>query len=99
MILDVGLIDGSGLALLDGDQPRPPTVLFAARDINLQCHDGLVAMLVKSQTTLDQLSGPIREQLEALQQSKGSMHMADHRLLGGCPEGSGRALTAPAVGR
>jgi DNA-binding response OmpR family regulator len=71
MILDVGLIDGSGLALLDGDQPRPPTVLFSAREIDLQRHDGLVAVLVKSQTTLDQLSGLIREQLETLEQSKG----------------------------
>jgi DNA-binding response OmpR family regulator len=71
MILDVGLIDGSGLALLDGDQPRPPTVLFSAREIDLQRHDGLVAVLVKSQTTLDQLSGLIHEQLEAVKQSKG----------------------------
>lgn len=65
MILDVGLIDGSGLALLEGDGPRPPTVLFSAQEINPDRRDELVAVLVKSQTTLDQLSALIREQLEA----------------------------------
>jgi PAS domain S-box-containing protein len=65
MILDVGLIDGSGLALLDGDDPKPPTVLFSAQEINPERRDELVAVLVKSQTTLDQLSSLIREQLEA----------------------------------
>ncbi|MEI9985789.1 MAG: PAS domain S-box protein [Aliidongia sp.] len=63
MILDVGLIDGSGLALLDGDGPRPPTVLFSAQEVNPDRRDELVAVLVKSQTTLDQLSELIREQL------------------------------------
>jgi len=65
MILDVGLIDGSGLVLLDGDTPKPPTVLFSAQEINPERRDELVAVLVKSQTTLDQLSSLIREQLEA----------------------------------
>ena len=65
MILDVGLIDGSGLALLDGDGPKPPTVLFSAQEVNPDRRDELVAVLVKSQTTLDQLSELIREQLAA----------------------------------
>jgi PAS domain S-box-containing protein len=65
MILDVGLIDGSGLALLDGDGPKPPTVLFSAQEVNPDRRDELVAVLVKSQTTLDQLSELIRQQLAA----------------------------------
>jgi PAS domain S-box-containing protein len=65
MILDVGLIDGSGLALLDGDGPKPPTVLFSAQEINPARRAELVAVLIKSQTTLDQLSDLIREQLSA----------------------------------
>ena len=64
MILDVGLIDGSGLVLLDGDGPKPPTVLFSAHEVNPDRRDELVAVLVKSQTSLDRLSGLIREQLE-----------------------------------
>jgi DNA-binding response OmpR family regulator len=63
MILDVGLIDGSGLALLDGDGPKPPTVLFSAQEVHPDRRDELVAVLVKSQTTLDQLSELIRQQL------------------------------------
>jgi DNA-binding response OmpR family regulator len=65
MILDVGLIDGSGLALLEGDGPKPPTVLFSAQEVSPDRRDELVAVLVKSQTTLDQLSELIREQLAA----------------------------------
>jgi PAS domain S-box-containing protein len=63
MILDIGLTDGSGLALLDGDDPKPPTVLFTGQEAPPERHDELVAVLVKSQTTLDQLASLIREQL------------------------------------
>ncbi len=65
MILDIGLIDGSGLALLDDEGPKPPTVLFSAQEVHPDRRDELVAVLVKSQTTLDQLSELIREQLGA----------------------------------
>ncbi|GGF01855.1 hypothetical protein GCM10011611_04200 [Aliidongia dinghuensis] len=69
VILDVGLVDGSGLALLDdvkainGDR-SPPTVLFSAQEVDPARHDELVAVLVKSQSTIDQLASVIREQLE-----------------------------------
>jgi signal transduction histidine kinase/DNA-binding response OmpR family regulator len=68
MILDVGLIDGSGLALLDDVEMkgahRPPTVLFSAQEVPPIRHEQLVAVLVKSQTTLDQLSRLIRDEFE-----------------------------------
>ena len=71
VILDVGLVDGSGLALLDDvkavkGQRSPPTVLFSAQDIAADRRDELVAVLVKSQSTIDQLAAVIRNQLELI---------------------------------
>ncbi|MEA2755159.1 MAG: hypothetical protein QOJ54_1448, partial [Aliidongia sp.] len=66
MILDIGLIDGSGLVLLDGDDPKPPTVLFTGQETPPERCDELVAVLVKSRTTLDHLSSVIRERLEQI---------------------------------
>jgi PAS domain S-box-containing protein len=74
VILDVGLVDGSGLALLDDVKNHakthkgtrsPPTVLFSAQEIDPDRRDELVAVLVKSQSTIDQLADVIREQLDA----------------------------------
>ena len=69
VILDVGLVDGSGLALLDDVKAikgvrSPPTVLFSAQEIDPSRRDELVAVLVKSQSTIDQLASVIRDQLE-----------------------------------
>src|SRR5579859_7649555 len=69
VILDVGLVDGSGLALLDDVKNfkgtrSPPTVLFSAQEIDPARRDELVAVLVKSQSTIDQLAMIIRDQLD-----------------------------------
>ena len=69
VILDVGLVDGNGLALLDDvknvkGMRSPPTVLFSAQEIGLDRRDELVAVLVKSQSTIDQLAAVIRDQLD-----------------------------------
>ncbi|HEV2675087.1 MAG TPA: PAS domain S-box protein [Aliidongia sp.] len=69
IILDVGLVDGSGLTLLDDVKNTkglrsPPTVLFSAQEIDATRRDELVAVLVKSQSTIDQLASVIRDQLE-----------------------------------
>ena len=69
VILDVGLVDGNGLALLDDvknvkGMRSPPTVLFSAQEIGPDRRDELVAVLVKSQSTIDQLAAVIRDQLE-----------------------------------
>ena len=69
VILDVSLIDGNGLALLDEVKNAkgvrsPPTVLFSAQEIGPERRDELVAVLIKSQSTIDQLATVIREQLD-----------------------------------
>jgi DNA-binding response OmpR family regulator len=69
VILDVGLVDGNGLALLDDVKNlkgtrSPPTVLFSAQEIGPDRRDELVAVLVKSQSTIDQLAAVIRDQLD-----------------------------------
>ena len=69
VILDVGLVDGSGLTLLDDVKAikgirSPPTVLFSAQEIDPARRDELVAVLIKSQSTIDQLASVIRDQLE-----------------------------------
>jgi len=69
VILDVGLVDGNGLALLDDvknvkGMRSPPTVLFSAQEIGPDRRDELVAVLVKSQSTIDQLAKVIRDQLD-----------------------------------
>jgi len=69
VILDVGLVDGNGLALLDDvknvkGMRSPPTVLFSAQEISPDRRDELVAVLVKSQSTIDQLAKVIRDQLD-----------------------------------
>jgi PAS domain S-box-containing protein len=69
VILDVGLVDGSGLALLDDVKNvkgirSPPTVLFSAQEVDPERRDELVAVLVKSQSTIDQLAAVIRDQLD-----------------------------------
>jgi PAS domain S-box-containing protein len=72
VILDVGLVDGSGLSLLDDvkslrdhkNRGAPPTVLFSAQEIDPERRDELVAVLVKSQSTIDQLAMIIRDQLD-----------------------------------
>jgi len=69
VILDVGLVDGNGLALLDDvknvkGMRSPPTVLFSAQEIGPDRRDELVAVLIKSQSTIDQLAAVIRDQLE-----------------------------------
>jgi hypothetical protein len=40
-------------------------VLFSAQEIDPARHDELVAVLVKSQSTIDQLADVIREQIDA----------------------------------
>jgi hypothetical protein len=42
----------------------PPTVLFSAQEIGPDRRDELVAVLVKSQSTIDQLAKVIRDQLD-----------------------------------
>lgn len=69
VILDVGLVDGNGLALLDDvknvkGMRSPPTVLFSAQEIGPDRRDELVAVLVKSQSTIDQLAAVIRDHLD-----------------------------------
>jgi PAS domain S-box-containing protein len=69
VILDVGLVDGNGLALLDDVKNlkgtrSPPTVLFSAQEIGPDRRDELVAVLVKSQSTIDQLAAVIRDHLD-----------------------------------
>ena len=63
VIIDIGLPDGSGLALLDlikGCRPRPPVLVFSAQDCDSHVAQEISTVLVKSRTTNRQLSNTIK---------------------------------------
>lgn len=63
VIIDIGLPDGSGLALLDlikDCRPRPPVLVFSAQDCDSHVAQEISAVLVKSRTTNRQLCNTIK---------------------------------------
>jgi len=63
VIIDIGLPDGSGLALLDlikDCRPRPPVLVFSAQDCDSHVAQEISTVLVKSRTTNRQLCNTIK---------------------------------------
>ena len=63
VIIDIGLPDGSGLALLEAVKecvPRPPVLVFSAQECDNRVAQEVSTVLVKSRTTNRQLSDAIK---------------------------------------
>ena len=64
VILDLGLPDGSGLELLadldDGNGPPVPAIVYSAQDMDAALGDKVEAVLVKSRTSLANLTRTVR---------------------------------------
>ena len=67
ILLDLALPGGSGWDLfadIEALQPRPPVVVFSASDVKVAENCGAAAILVKAQTTNDQLLATIQRVLK-----------------------------------